>query len=142
MALFILAATDSPIKQADTIMLTYPLNWNVSGDIMKNDLEMYETVTNDRSPAMTWSWFTIGWKWVNDKNKMNSYFLKSYQDYLIQPFKVSCSIVAKSFPSHNNFCCTLKASLVSSRGGGGSSHREGTSVLGERVLDFKKILFI
>lgn len=89
MALFILAATDSPIKQADTIMLTYPLNWNVSGDIMKNDLEMYETVTNDQSPAMTWSWFAIGWKWVNDRNKMNSYFLKSYQDYLIQPFKVS-----------------------------------------------------
>ena len=89
MSLFVLAAIDSPIKQADTIMLTYPLNWNVSGDIMKNDLEMYETVTNDRSPAMTWSWFTIGWKWVNDRNKMNSYFLKSYQDYLIQPFKVS-----------------------------------------------------
>lgn len=79
---------DRPIKQADTIMLTYPLNWNVSIDIQKNDLEMYETLTNDGSPALTWSWFTIGWKWVNDKNRMNSYFLKSYQDYLIQPFKI------------------------------------------------------
>jgi len=37
---------------------------------------------------MTWSWFTIGWKWVGEDSKMRSYFLKSYQDYIIQPFKV------------------------------------------------------
>jgi len=84
-----LAETDQPIKQADTIMLNYPLNWNYSVDIMKNDLEFYEVLMSDRTPAMTWSWFTIGWKWVNEDSKMRSYFLKSYQDYIIQPFKVT-----------------------------------------------------
>lgn len=79
---------DRPIKQADTIMLNYPLNWNYSADIMRNDLEFYETLTDTRTPAMTWSWFTIGWKWTKEQSKMRSYFLKSYQDYLIQPFKI------------------------------------------------------
>jgi trehalose/maltose hydrolase-like predicted phosphorylase len=82
------AATGQPIKQADTIMLGYPLNWNVSYDIRKHDLEVYETLTSKYTPAMTWSWFTIGFKFVNELNKMNSYFLKSYQDYTVQPFKI------------------------------------------------------
>lgn len=82
------AEKDRPIRQADTIMLNYPLNWNYSYDIMRNDLEFYETITDAKTPAMTWSWFTIGWKWTKEQNKMRSYFLKSYQDYLIQPFKV------------------------------------------------------
>jgi len=84
-----LAETDGPIKQADTIMLNYPLNWNYSVDIMKNDLEFYELLMTDRTPAMTWSWFTIGFKWVAEYSKMRSFFLKSFQDYTIQPFKVT-----------------------------------------------------
>lgn len=72
-------------------MLNYPLNWNYSADIMKNDLMFYENLISDRTPAMTWSWFTIGWKWVNEVGKMRSYFLKSYQDYVVQPFKVFIS---------------------------------------------------
>jgi len=87
--LCLLAEMDGPIKQADTIMLNYPLNWNYSVDIMKNDLEFYELLMSDRTPAMTWSWFVIGFKWVDEDSKMRSYFLKSYQDYIIQPFKVT-----------------------------------------------------
>ena len=83
------SAKNTPIKQADAIMLNYPLNWNYSIDIMHNDLMFYETLMSSRTPAMTWSWFTIGWKWVNELSKMRSYFLKSYQDYIIQPFKVT-----------------------------------------------------
>lgn len=79
---------NNTVKQADTIMLTYPLNWNMSRDIMRNDLEYYELLTTPHTPAMTWSFFTVGWKWVDDEAKTNAYFLKSYQDYIIQPFKV------------------------------------------------------
>ena len=32
------------INQSDAILLTYPLNWNVSRDVMRNDLEYYEQV--------------------------------------------------------------------------------------------------
>ena len=70
-------------------MLGWPLNWNMSRDIQRNDLERYEIPeTDDRSPAMTWSWFTIGWRWVNEPSKVENYFEKSYRDYMIQPFKV------------------------------------------------------
>ena len=86
------AEKDNEIKQADTVMLNYPLNWNYSIDIMKNDLEFYEQLITDRTPAMTWSWFTIGFKWVNEESKMLSYFHKSYQDYIVQPFKVTVQL--------------------------------------------------
>ncbi len=77
------------VGQADTTLLTYPLNWNMSRDIMRHDLEFYEQFTSDRTPALTWSFFTVGWKWVGEEAKLNAYFLKSYQDYIIQPFKVN-----------------------------------------------------
>ena len=83
-----LSEKNNTVKQADTIMLTYPLNWNMSREIMLNDLEYYELLTTTRTPAMTWSFFTVGWKWVNENAKASAYFLKSYKDYLIQPFKV------------------------------------------------------
>ena len=70
-------------------MLGWPLNWNMSRDIWRNDLERYEIPeTDDRSPAMTWSWFTIGWRFVDEQSKVDNYFEKSYRDYMIQPFKV------------------------------------------------------
>ena len=100
-----MAETDGPIKQADVIMLNYPLNWNYSADIMKNDLEFYELMMSDRTPAMTWSWFTIGWKWVNEYSKMTAYFLKSYQDYTIEPFKVMIYIYLLSVIV--SFICAL-----------------------------------
>ena len=88
-------AVHRPIGQADTILLTYPLNWNMSRDIMRNDLQIYEQVTDDRTPAMTWSFFTVGWKWVGDVARMQSTFLRSYQDYLISPFNVNPSQTAQ-----------------------------------------------
>lgn len=88
MMMMCLLVQDGEVKQPGTIMLSYPLYWNVSDDIKKHDLEFYEKLTSETTPAMTWSWYTIGWKFVNEINKMNAYFLKSYQSYLIQPFKV------------------------------------------------------
>ncbi len=81
--------SNSSIKQADAILLTYPLAWNMSVDIMRNDLISYETpVTTARTPAMTHSWFTVGFKWVEEEAKTNEYFIKSYQDYMVMPFRV------------------------------------------------------
>ena len=86
------AESNRTIKQADTILLAYPLNWNMSRDIMKNDLEYYEDRYAVNSPAMTYSFMTVGFKFAEDDSRMRSYFQKSYQDYLLQPFKVrSCN---------------------------------------------------
>ena len=87
-SVFLHTEADRPIMQADAVLLTYPLNWNMSADIMKNDLLFYEMMLSPRTPATTWSFFTVGFKWVQEEARMQNYFLKSYQDYLIQPFKV------------------------------------------------------
>lgn len=76
------------IKQASAIMLGYPLNFNMSSEIQKNDLEFYEQLITPRSPAMTQSFMTIGWKFINDKPKARAAFEESYENYVSQPFKI------------------------------------------------------
>ena len=76
------------IKQADTLMLGYPLNWNMSRDILKNDLEYYENKMSTRTPAMTYSFMAVGWKFAEKESEMFGAFEKSYNDYMRQPFKV------------------------------------------------------
>lgn len=46
--------TGHPVKQADTVMLGYPLGLQMSSQIRRNDLEAYEPVTDPNGPAMTW----------------------------------------------------------------------------------------
>lgn len=79
---------DKPIMQADTIMLNHPLGWNYTWDIIRNDLFYYDLITDQKTPAMTLSWAVIGWKWTNEVQRMLAAFHKSYQDYIMQPFKV------------------------------------------------------
>lgn len=43
-----------PVKQADAVMLSYPLGLQMSPEIRRNDLEIYEPVTDVHGPAMTW----------------------------------------------------------------------------------------
>lgn len=43
-----------PVKQADAVMLSFPLGLSVPPQVRRNDLETYELVTDPRGPAMTW----------------------------------------------------------------------------------------
>jgi len=43
-----------PVKQADTVMLGYPLGLPMTLEVRRNDLEAYEPVTDPDGPAMTW----------------------------------------------------------------------------------------
>ena len=70
-------------------MLGYPLNWNMSRDIMKNDLEFFEDRISSDTPAMTYGFMAVAWKFAEDRSKMETAFEKSYADYMKQPFKVS-----------------------------------------------------
>ena len=54
------------VKQADVVLLNYPLMWDMPDDVKRNDLELYEGITDANGPAMTWSIFTI--KWVSFYN--------------------------------------------------------------------------
>lgn len=50
---------DQPIKQADVVLIGFPLMWPMDPEIRKNDLLFYENKTRINGPAMTWGYFIL-----------------------------------------------------------------------------------
>lgn len=48
------------MKQADVVLLGYPVPFTLSPDIRRKNLETYEAVTSPRGPAMTWVRSLVG----------------------------------------------------------------------------------
>lgn len=42
------------MKQADVVLLGYPVPFPLKPDIRRKNLEIYEAVTSPQGPAMTW----------------------------------------------------------------------------------------
>lgn len=76
------------IKQADVVLLGYPLMYVKDAVTRRNDLEIYEAVTRPDGPAMTWSMHSIGYLELKDEAKAAALLNRSYQPYVIEPFKV------------------------------------------------------
>ena len=74
------------IKQADTVLVGYPLMYNMSVTTRKNDLETYEAVTDPGGPAMTWGMYAIGYLELGQEERAGDLFRKSYQPYYHPPF--------------------------------------------------------
>ena len=66
------------VKQADVILLGFPLMVNMSFDVRRSDLSFYEPRTNPRGPAMTKSMFAIGWLDVGEPARAETSFNESY----------------------------------------------------------------
>jgi trehalose/maltose hydrolase-like predicted phosphorylase len=70
------------IKQADVVMLAYPLQWpDMTPESRKADLIYYENVTDYHGPAMTWGMHAVGWLELqndHDTDKSHSLFKRSY----------------------------------------------------------------
>ncbi|OWF37121.1 Acid trehalase-like protein 1 [Mizuhopecten yessoensis] len=75
---------DTTVKQADVVLLGFPLMENISTDVRKNDLNIYEKATPG-GPAMTWGMFAVGWLELNDTSKAEAAFKKQFQN-VIPPF--------------------------------------------------------
>ncbi|EDO39683.1 predicted protein, partial [Nematostella vectensis] len=75
------------VKQADTILLGYPLMYPMSKDIRRNDLNVYEPRTDPDGPAMTKSMFAVNWLDIGETKKAEDSFNKSYLN-VEEPFKV------------------------------------------------------
>ncbi|XP_043561993.1 protein-glucosylgalactosylhydroxylysine glucosidase isoform X3 [Chiloscyllium plagiosum] len=75
------------VKQADVVLLGYPLMYPMSTPVRKNDLVMYEGVTAQDGPAMTWSMFAIGWLELKNVSQAQHQFSKCYS-HIQEPFKV------------------------------------------------------
>uniref|UniRef100_UPI00398EC50C protein-glucosylgalactosylhydroxylysine glucosidase n=1 Tax=Pristiophorus japonicus TaxID=55135 RepID=UPI00398EC50C len=75
------------VKQADVVLLGYPLMYPMSSQVRKNDLVMYEAVTDHDGPAMTWSMFAIGWLELKDVSQAQQQLNKCYSN-IQHPFQV------------------------------------------------------
>ncbi|XP_033150831.1 LOW QUALITY PROTEIN: protein-glucosylgalactosylhydroxylysine glucosidase [Drosophila busckii] len=74
------------VKQADTILLGYPLLYDTSAT-HRNDLDYYANVTRESGPAMTWSMFAINYLDTFDP-RADDYFKRGYESYVRPEFKV------------------------------------------------------
>lgn len=76
-----------PVKQADTVMLGYPLGLPMSQEVRRNDLEVYEPVTDPNGPAMTWGMFAIGWLELGEAERAHLLLEKCFKN-IQGPFQV------------------------------------------------------
>ncbi|XP_026637307.1 protein-glucosylgalactosylhydroxylysine glucosidase [Microtus ochrogaster] len=75
------------VKQADVVLLGYPVPFPLRPDIRRKNLEIYEAVTSPQGPAMTWSMFAVGWMELRDPSRAQVLLSKSFIN-ATEPFKV------------------------------------------------------
>ena len=75
------------VKQADVILLGFPLGYNMTPEVRTNDLRIYEPRTNPRGPAMTKAMFAVNWLEVGREDKATEAFKRGFANAQA-PFKV------------------------------------------------------
>ncbi|XP_055987798.1 protein-glucosylgalactosylhydroxylysine glucosidase isoform X1 [Sorex fumeus] len=75
------------VKQADVVLLGYPVPFPLSPQVRRKNLETYEAVTSPRGPAMTWSMFAIGWMELKESSRARGLLDRSFA-HISEPFKV------------------------------------------------------
>ncbi|XP_053692206.1 protein-glucosylgalactosylhydroxylysine glucosidase-like [Sabethes cyaneus] len=79
----------TPIKQADTVLLGYPLQYRgLTTSTKSNNLRFYEPVTRRTGPAMTWAMHAINHLDLNNMEKAVENFKRSFQNYVRGPHRV------------------------------------------------------
>ncbi len=63
--------------------------WPMTDEIKRNNLLTYDRLTRADGPAMTWSIHSIGFLDLNDFDKADQNFRRSYASYVRSPFNVS-----------------------------------------------------
>ncbi|XP_012668808.1 protein-glucosylgalactosylhydroxylysine glucosidase isoform X2 [Otolemur garnettii] len=75
------------VKQADVVLLGYPVPFPLNPDVRRKNLEIYEAVTSPQGPAMTWSMFAVGWMELKDPVRARALLDRSFTN-MTEPFKV------------------------------------------------------
>nr|CAB3224254.1 acid trehalase-like protein 1 [Phallusia mammillata] len=75
------------VKQADAIMLSFPLQYRMPLDVHGNDLDVYRNATTDEGPAMTWSMFCINYLELNHTKEASEMYLRQLAN-VQQPFLI------------------------------------------------------
>jgi len=74
------------IKQADTTLLGFPLQYPMSLTVRANDINYYAPRTDPNGPAMTWSMYAIDYLELNELEKASQSFTKGYKDNIHAPY--------------------------------------------------------
>ncbi|RYG51818.1 hypothetical protein EON67_02580 [archaeon] len=72
---------NATIKQADVILLGYPLNTPLANNTPQtrlNDLEWYSRVSDPNGPAMTWGMFAAGYATLGELDMAAAFFNRSF----------------------------------------------------------------
>uniref|UniRef100_A0A671S6Y5 Protein-glucosylgalactosylhydroxylysine glucosidase n=1 Tax=Sinocyclocheilus anshuiensis TaxID=1608454 RepID=A0A671S6Y5_9TELE len=75
------------VKQADVVLLGYPLAMSMTPEVRRNDLEAYEAVTDPLGPAMTWGMFALGWLELGEAERAQKLLRKCFKN-IQKPFQV------------------------------------------------------
>ncbi|OQV25428.1 Acid trehalase-like protein 1 [Hypsibius exemplaris] len=75
------------VKQADVILLGYPLEMEMSREMKETDLDTYREITVLTGPAMTWSMFAVGYLELGRRKDADVLFAK-YTEHSQAPFGV------------------------------------------------------
>ncbi|XP_061465855.1 protein-glucosylgalactosylhydroxylysine glucosidase isoform X2 [Rhineura floridana] len=75
------------VKQADVVLLGFPVMYPMDPEVRRNDLEMYEPVTDPQGPAMTWSMFAVGWLELKEIGRAQQQLSKCFSN-ISEPFKI------------------------------------------------------
>lgn len=81
------------VKQADTILIGYPLLFPMNESTRRNDLNFYVHATRKSGPAMTYSMFAINYLDIHDVSDANEMLDRSYKPYIRKPFNVWSEVV-------------------------------------------------
>lgn len=105
------------IKQADTVLLGYPLLYKaLPPTVYANNVDYYEEWTRTSGPAMTWSMHAINrlqlmmtqveQESVKRQHQADAMFRRGYEGYVRSPFMVNMSICDKSY-GFGNSCFSM-----------------------------------
>eukprot|EP01116_Phalansterium_solitarium_P016178 TRINITY_DN3701_c0_g1_i1.p1 TRINITY_DN3701_c0_g1~~TRINITY_DN3701_c0_g1_i1.p1 ORF type:complete len:702 (-),score=253.28 TRINITY_DN3701_c0_g1_i1:809-2914(-) len=75
------------IKQADVVLLGFPLDYPMTQAVRKNDVVYYANRTDPAGPAMTWSMHTVAWLELGDLQNAVQVFNRSFAN-IQAPFNV------------------------------------------------------
>ncbi|XP_006877076.1 PREDICTED: acid trehalase-like protein 1 [Chrysochloris asiatica] len=75
------------VKQADVVLLGFPIPFSLSPSVRRRNLEVYEAVTSPQGPAMTWSMFAVGWMELKDPERVQDLLDRNFAN-ITEPFKV------------------------------------------------------
>ena len=75
------------IKQADVVLINYPLEFRLNESQALNDLDFYARAQSSDGPAMTWAMFAIGALDLSPHGCASwTYFIYASQPYLREPY--------------------------------------------------------